>query len=160
MVLPGFLIVLNAYMKGVSVQNRGTVMRIGTGLLTVGFFSSFFYFIANLAPHVANDEFFFKNGAIFGNWDFIKGVFAVITYFLALSISRDTQKLENTDRPSFLLVIMGYTTLLLLINFAIITICNDLNILHTTGGPRAIGTTIWWIILSIGMLLVGIHYGR
>ncbi len=109
---------------------------------------------------MADNTFFFRDGEIFSNWNFIKGIFAVATYFLALSISRDIQKIEKTDRPSFLLVIIGYSSLLLIINFAIITICNDLNVAHTTGGARAIGTTIWWIILSISMLLAGIHYGR
>lgn len=79
-----------------------------------------------LAPHVADGHSFFRDGEIFGNWDFIKGIFAVATYFMALSISRDIQRAENTDRPSFLLVIVGYTTLLLLVNYTIITICNDL----------------------------------
>lgn len=128
MVLPGFLIVVWTYFHGPSAQNRGSMMRIGTFLVSIGFFSSFFYFVANLAPHIADNTFFFKNGAVFENWDFIKGVFAIITYFLALSISRDIQKVENTDRPSFLLVIIGYTSLLLVVNFAIITICNDLDI--------------------------------
>lgn len=109
---------------------------------------------------MADNDYFFTDGAIFGNWDFIKGVFAVVTYFLALSISRDIQRKEKTDRPSFLLVIIGYTTLLLLVNYAIITICNDLGIAMSSGGPRAIGTTIWWITLSITMLMIGIHYGR
>lgn len=54
---------------------------------------------------------------------------------------------------------MGYTTVLLLVNFAIITFCNDIGAPFQTGGIRAIATTIWWIILSIGMLMVGIHYG-
>ena len=159
-VFPGFLIVLWVFFHGPAVQNRGSLMRIGTVLLSIGFFGSFFYFIANLAPHVADDEFFFKDGAIFDNWNFIKGIFAVATYFMALSISREIQKTENVDRPSFLLVIIGYTSLLLMVNFVIITICNDLGIVLESGGPRAIGTTIWWIILSIGMLMVGIHFGR
>ncbi len=136
------------------------MMRFGTGLVTIGFFYSFFYFVANLAPHVADDEFFFTDGAIFSNWNFIKGIFAIVTYFLALSISRDIQRVEKTDRPSFLLVIIGYTSLLLVVNFAIITLCNDLGVAFVSGGPRAIGTTLWWIILSISMLLIGIHYGR
>jgi hypothetical protein len=102
------------------------MMRFGTMLVTVGFFYSFFYFLAMLAPHLADDHYFFLDGAVFGNWEYIKGIFALVTYFLALSISRDIQRRENTDRPSFLLVIMAYTTLLLLVNYAIITICNDL----------------------------------
>ncbi len=135
-------------------------MRLGVALVSIGFFSSFFYFIANLVPHVADGEYFFRDGAIFANWHYIKGIFAVATYFLALSISRDIQKIEKTDRPSFLLVIIAYTTLLLMINFAIIAICNDLSIAMSTGGPRAIGTTLWWIVLSISMLMIGIHHGH
>lgn len=80
------------------------------------------------------------------------------TYFLALSVSRSIQKEEKVDRPSFLLVILGYTTFLLLVNFAIITFCNDLGVEFITGGPRAIGTTLWWVILSISMLMTGIHF--
>lgn len=87
--------------------------------------------MANLAPHVADNTFFFRDGAIFNNWNFIKGIVAVVTFFLALSISRDIQKIEKTDRPSFLLVIIGYASLLLLVNFAIITICNDLSVADT-----------------------------
>lgn len=160
LVFPGFLIVLWTYFSGPSSQNRGTMMRVGTGLVSIGFFYSFFSFVGALAPHVADNDYFFKNGAIFGNWDFIKAIFAVVTYFLALAISRDIQRIEKTDRPSFLLVIIAYTTLLLIVNYAIITICNDLGVVMSTGGPRAIGTTIWWIILSISMLMAGIQYGR
>lgn len=159
-VLPWFLIVLWTYLRGVSIQNRGTMMRVWVTLASIGFFSSFFYFIANLVPHVADDEYFFRDGAIFANWHYIKGIFAVATYFFALSISRDIQKIEKTDRPSFLLVIIAYTTLLLMINFAIIAICNDLSIATSTGGPRAIGTTLWWIVLSISMLMIGIRHGH
>lgn len=134
-------------------------MRVGAIWLSIGFFWSFLYFLSNLAPHVSDDENFWINGGIFTNWHYIKGVFAVVAYFFALSVSRDIQRIEKVDRPSFLLVILGYTTLLLLVNFGIITFCNDIGIPFETGGPRAIGTTIWWVILSISMLMVGIHYG-
>lgn len=152
--------VLLTYIGKIHADNRADMMRIGTALVTIGFFTGFFYFLSMLAPHVADGHYFFRDGEIFSNWYFIKGVFAVATYFMALSISRDIQRAENTDRPSFLLVIIGYTTLLLLVNYTIITICNDLSIAMTTGGPRAIGTTLWWVILSITMLMVGIRYGR
>jgi hypothetical protein len=135
-------------------------MRIGTIWLSIGFFWSFLYFLSNFIPHVADDEHFWVDGGIFANWHFVKGVFAVVTYFLALSVSRDIQRIEKVDRPSFLLVIMGYTTALLLVNFAIITFCNDIGVPFETGGPRAIATTIWWIVLAISMLMVGIHYGK
>lgn len=46
-----------------------------------------------------------------------------------------------------------------MVNFMIITFCNDIGIALTTGGARAILTTIWWIVLSISMLMIGIHHG-
>jgi hypothetical protein len=159
-VFPGFLMVLTAYIQWAKNPTRGTLMRVGTIWLSVGFFWSFLYFLSNFIPHVADDEHFWIDGGIFANWHYIKGVFAVVTYFLALQVSRDIQRIEKADRPSFLLVIMGYTTLLLLVNFAIITFCNDIGVAFETGGPRAIGTTIWWIVLSISMLMIGIHHGR
>lgn len=159
-VLPGFIMVLTAYLQWASNPTRGTLMRSGSIWLSIGFFGSFMYFLSSFIPHAADREHFWKNGGIFTNWYFIKGIFAIATYFLALSVSRDIQKREHTDRPSFLLVILGYTTLLLLVNFAIITFCNDIGIEFSTGGPRAIATTIWWIILAIVMLMIGIKNGH
>ncbi len=158
-ILPGFLMVLTAYIQWAKNPVSSTNMRVGTIWLSIGFFGSFLYFLSNFIPHVADDEHFWIDGGIFANWHFVKWVFAAIAYFLALSVSRDIQRIEKVDRPSFLLVIMGYTTVLLLVNFAIITFCNDIGAPFQTGGIRAIATTIWWIILSIGMLMVGIHYG-
>lgn len=101
-------------------------MVMGTLWLSIGYFMTFIYLIANFAPHVADKEHFWKEGGIFTNWYFIKGIFAVVTYSIALSVSRQIQKEQKTDRPSFLLVILVYTSLLLLVNFLIITFCNDL----------------------------------
>lgn len=159
-ILPGFLMVLKSYFQETKNPTRSTLMRIGVIWLSIGFFSSFLYFLSNFIPHVADDEHFWKNGGIFTNWHWIKWVFAIATYFLALSVSRSIQRENKVDRPSFLLVIIGYTTLLLVVNFMIITFCNDIGVAFTTGGPRAIGTTLWWIVLSIVMLMIGIHYGH
>lgn len=159
-ILPGFLLVLKTYFQDPKASTRWTLMRIGVIWLSLGFFTSFIYFISNFVPHVADDEHFWKDGGIFTNWYWIKWVFALVTYFLALSVSRSIQREQHTDRPSFLLVIIAYTTLLLVVNFMIITFCNDIGVPFTTGGPRAIGTTIWWIVLSISMLMIGIHYGH
>lgn len=159
-VLPGFLMVLFAYIQGNKNPTRGTLMRIGSIWVSVGFFWSFLYFIANFIPHVADTKHFWIDGGIFANWHFIKGIFAIMTYFLALKISRQIQKEEKSDRPSFLLVIFAYTSLLLVVNFSIITFCNDLWIVFTTGWVRAILTTLWWVVLSIFMLLIGIKYGH
>lgn len=62
------------------------------------------------------------------NWYFIKGIFAIAGYALALAVSRQIQKKEKIDRPSFLLVILAYTSLLLVVNFMIITFMNDVGV--------------------------------
>ncbi len=159
-ILPGFVAILTAYFQWAKNPTRSTLMRIWILWLSIGFFMTCIFFIANLVPNVADKEHFWKEGGIFTNWHFIKWVFAIIGYFLALSVSREIQAEQKTDRPSFLLVILGYTSLLLIVNFMIITFCNDIWVAFSTGWPRAIGTTIWWIVLSISMLLVGIHFGR
>ena len=41
----------------------------------------------------------------------------------------------------------------------IITICNDLNIPKEVGGIRAIGTTLWWIALSIFLIMIAVRKG-
>ena len=157
-ILPWCIAVLYSYFQWSKNPARSTFMVMGTLWLSIGYFMTFIYLIANFAPHVADKEHFWKEGGIFTNWYFIKGIFAVVTYSIALSVSRQIQKEQKTDRPSFLLVILVYTSLLLLVNFLIITFCNDLWIAFTTGWPRAITTTLWWIILSISMLFTGIHF--
>lgn len=71
-ILPGFLLVLKAYFQDVKNTTRGTLMRVGAIWLSVGFFSTFIYFISNFVPHVADDEHFWVDGGIFTNWHFIK----------------------------------------------------------------------------------------
>lgn len=159
-VLPGFLMILKSYFSPETSTTRSTLMRAGATWLSIGYFYSFFYFVGNLVPKVADDEHFWIDGGIFTNWHVIKSIFAIIGYFLALSVSRSIQRITREDRPSFLLVILGYSSLLLLVNFMIITFCNDLGVALTTGGPRAVMTTLWWIILSIMMLMIGIHFGH
>ncbi len=57
-------------------------------------------------------------------------------------------------------MIFAYTSLLLVVNFMIITFCNDIGVEFTTGGPRAIGTTLWWIVLAIFMIMSGVQLGH
>jgi uncharacterized integral membrane protein len=76
-VLPGFIAILYAYFKPGLTQRAG-IMRFGAIWLSIGFFSTFFYFVSNFIPHVADDEHLWKNGGVFANWYFIKGVFAIV----------------------------------------------------------------------------------
>jgi hypothetical protein len=57
-------------------------------------------------------------------------------------------------------VIFGFATLLLIGNYIISAIANDLQVSLEHGGPRAIATTIWWAAIAIYMLLVGVMRGK
>jgi hypothetical protein len=156
-ILPAFLIVLYASTTE-KLASRGALLRFWCILLWIGFIPSFLFLVSNLAPNVANNEHFWKDGGIFTNWHTIKAVFALMTLFMWLSLSRKLQIEQKTDRPSFLLVIFWYATLLLLVNFSIITFANDLWIEFSTGWIRAIATTFWWIVLALIMLVIGIQW--
>jgi hypothetical protein len=157
-VLPWFIMVLMSLIQNKS-PSRGTLLRIWSILVWIGVIPSFLFFVANLAPGVANNEHFWVDGGIFTNWHFIKGFFATVAFFIGLWVSRELQKIEKIDRPSFLLVISGYSLLLLMVNFALITFLNDMWAALTTGWVRAVGTTIWWITLSITMIIIGVRGG-
>ncbi len=158
-ILPAFLIVLYAKMTD-KAASRGTLLRFGCILLGIGFVPSFLYLVSNLAPGVANNEHFWVDGGLLANWHIVKAVFAIATIFIGLTLSRKIQIQEKSERPSFLLVIFGYATLLLVVNFCIVTFANDIGVEFSTGGPRAIATTFWWIILAIWMITLGIREGH
>lgn len=122
----------------------------------IGFFGTFFALVGSIYPAPA-DAFLFTHSDFPTNWLLIKGVFATIILFLGLSISRKLQSEQEGSRPSFLLVIFGYTTLLLTANYIILSIINDLEIPMGQGGPRAIAATLWWIALALYMLITGIR---
>ena len=158
--IPAGMAILYAYFSDLEVQKKWFILRFGLIWWAFAAIAPFLYLIANLAPGVADRETFIKAWGIFINQDFLKACIYMVILFLGLSISRHLQKESSNDRPSFILVIFSYTFLLLIINFCIITLCNDLGVAFETGGPRAIATTIWWIILALFMLMTGIRYGN
>ncbi|MCH8518750.1 DUF2339 domain-containing protein [Candidatus Gracilibacteria bacterium] len=158
-ILPGFLTVLAAYFQKKDISARTALARGGSVWLTIGFFPSFFILLSSLIPGAADGLSFFRPEGFFINNDFMFAIFAAATYYLALNLSRVKQVQKNDEKPSFLLVISFYTTLLLLVNFMIIIIFNDIGVAQTTGGLRAIATTLWWTILSVFMLYIGVKRG-
>ena len=94
------------------------------------------------------------------DWVFWKGISATLILFIGLSISRRLQLEQVIKRPSFILVIFGFSTLLLIGNYIISALANDMQVSLEHGGPRAIATTIWWAAIAIYMLLVGIMRGK
>ncbi len=94
--------------------------------------------------------------SIFSEWYFIKSLFALGGYFLAIHIFRKEKRFDAT----FPLITVAFATLLLIVNLLIIVTCNQIGIPKETGGIRAIGTTFWWIALAIILLIIGIRGGK
>ena len=90
----------------------------------------------------------------------VKGIFATAILLIGLWISRKLQLEQVIRRPSFLLVIFGFSTLLITGNYIISGIANDLGVSLESGGPRAIATTLWWVAIAILMLYKGVKKGK
>jgi hypothetical protein len=103
------------------------VLRASMVWFGIGFIGVFFALVGSIYPAPA-DAFLFTHPDLPTNWILIKGVFATIILFLGLSISRKLQSEQGGSRPSFLLVIFGYTTFLLTVNYIILAIINDMAI--------------------------------
>lgn len=156
-ILPAFCIMLYAKFSQSSTNARWHLLRISIAFLTIGFIGSFFYFVWMLIPHAADR---LTLARLFSQDDIWNWIFALVTIFLGLNLSREIQKATNSKRPSFLLVIFGYAILLLMVNTFIIVAMNDLGVsMSSTGWPRAIATTFWWILLSVWMISVWVILG-
>lgn len=77
-VLPGFAIILWTYFMDPSNKNRKEFMPIGVVWMSIGFFTSFIYLVAHLAPHMADGTYFFQNGDIWSNVYYLKGLVAMV----------------------------------------------------------------------------------
>lgn len=124
-----------------------------------GFAPVFFFLVSSIYP-APTDTYLLTHPDARTNWEMIKGVFATAILFSGLYISRVLQNEQVIKRPSFILVIFGFATLVLTGNYILNAIMNDLQIDMTQGGPRAIATTLWWAAVAIYMLYVGIKLGK
>ncbi len=160
-------VVLLSYLAYVQVSkpnnmSHGTksfILRIILGWFALGFITTFFYLVSSIYP-APTDTYIFTHTDAPTDWVMINGIFATAILFIGLWISRKLQLEQVIKRPSFILVIFGFTTLLLTGNYIISAIANDLNIAHVDGGPRAIATTLWWAAIAIFMLYKGIKLGK
>lgn len=142
-----------------SYESRSTVLRLTMFWFAFGFISIFFTLIDSIYP-APTDAFILTQRDPATDWIIIKGVFATLILFVGLNISRTLQSEQVIKRPSFILVIFGFSTLLLTGNYIISALMNDFQVAATQGGPRAIATTVWWVIIAIYMLYVGIKSGK
>lgn len=138
---------------------RSFNLRLVLGWFALGFIPTFFYLVTSIYP-APTDTYIFTHTDAPTDWVMIKGIVATVILFIGLWLSRKLQLEQVVARPSFILVIFGFATLLLSGNYIISAIANDLNIAHVDGGPRAIATTLWWSAIAIYMLYQGIKLGK
>jgi hypothetical protein len=142
-----------------SHDSRSRMLRVALFWFAFSFFAVFFTLLDKIYPAPKN-AYLFTHTNLPTDWIMIKGVFATAILFVGLWISRKLQLEQVIKRPSFILVIFGFTTLLLTGNYMVSAIANDLNVSLDHGGPRAIATTFWWAGIAIFMLYKGIKLGK
>lgn len=138
---------------------RSRMFVVTMSWFALGYFTVFFILVGSIYP-APTDTYLFTHPNAPTDWLMIKGVFATIILFLGLYLSRKLQTEQIIKRPSFILVIFSFSTLLLAGNYIISAVANDLAVPHIDGGPRAIATTIWWASIAIYMLYAGIRLGK
>jgi hypothetical protein len=142
-----------------SHDDQSKYLRLTMYWFGFGFLSTFFYLVSIIYP-APTDTFILNNTSGLTDWVLIKGVFATIILFVGLMLSRQLQTQQVIKRPSFILVIFGFSTLLLTGNYIIYALMNDFQVSMEQGGPRAIATTLWWVSIAIYMLYVGVRLGK
>jgi hypothetical protein len=140
-------------------DSRSKMLKLTMYWFAFGFATTFFMLVESIYPAPTN-TFIFTNTNLPTDWLMIKGVIATVILFLGLHISRRLQSEQVVPRPSFILVIFGFATLLLTGNYIIYALMNDFSVSMAQGGPRAIATTLWWASIAIYMLYAGIRLGK
>lgn len=150
-ILPAlFFVSFWAFWKDYTIQKRIGYLEMGMVLLAFGFMGKFFYLITTLVPQVAVRLSFHGSLGVI-----INSLFALVIMYIGLGLSRRIQAEKKEKRPSFLLVIFGYSTLLLLVNALLFMTINFFGAsTDGLGWPRAIVTTLWWMLLAGAMMAI------
>lgn len=156
--VPLIVLVISIFMNEENHDSESGLLRLVMIWFAIGFIGTFLSLVSSIYPAPTN-TFIFTHTNLPTDWILVKGIFATIILFVGLFISRKLQAEQTERRPSFLLVIFGYATLLLTGNYIIYAIMNDFSVSMSHGGPRAIATTIWWTLIALYMLIIGIKNG-
>lgn len=84
----------------------------------------------------------------------IRWIFICITLFFGLHISRKLKDQDWNYHPTFLLVILAFSSLLLIVNQLIYAFSNDMQL--QSDWTATIFISVWWIILAVYMLIIWI----
>lgn len=150
-----FVVKLNP--QSMSHDAKSRALQLTMVWFGLGFAATFMGLLISIHPAPSDTSLLGGTGT---DWLLVNGIFATLILFIGLAISRTLQLEQVIKRPSFILVIFGFSTLLLTGNYIINALMNDLQVALTQGGPRAIATTLWWSAIAIYMLFVAIKYGK
>jgi hypothetical protein len=156
--VPLLILIVSIFTNKERHNAESNILRLTMVWFAIGFIGTFLLLVGSIYPAPTN-TFIITHTNLPTDWILIKGIFATIILFVGLFISRKLQAEQIEKRPSFLLVIFGYATLLLTGNYIIYALMNDFNVSMSHGGPRAIATTIWWTLIALYMLVIGIKNG-
>ena len=160
MILPWFIVVLISYLQNKPIKQRFSLATAWVFWMVIGFLPSFFTLLVSLVPWYADDFSFLHGPGFLINSHVTFAIFMSVAFYLTLRMSRQIQHENPKEKPSFLLVVCFYTVLLLVVNFFIITLFNDIGVAQTTWWLRAIATTFWWTLLSMILLYIWITNGK
>ncbi len=153
-----FMLVYILFSK-ISHESKSSSLRFVITWFVIGYIWIFFLLLKSIYP-APTDTFLITNGGLFSDLVITKWILAVVIFFLWLKISRNLQKKQIEERPSFLLVIMWYTSLLLIGNYIFYALVNDFWVDSNHGWIRAIIITIWWVLIALYMLITWIKKGE
>ncbi len=153
LIIPSFIIVLRVLLsKTMTSQNKLISLRIAMGILAFWFFTNFMYLLQMLVPWESDRMTLIWVDSIINNHYVINSFIAIITMFLWLNLSRKIQKEDKSVSSPFVLVMFSYASLILFVNHIMVVWINDLSVSYEQWWPRAVATTIWWIIVSSYMI--------
>lgn len=141
--------------KTLSHEAKSINLHLWIVWIIIGHLWVFLDYLVFLYPAPLN-TYIFTNFEAFKDITLLKSIIATVIFFIGLALSRDLQSKQEEKRPSFVLVILGYTSVLLTINYILMSFINDLDIISKQGWIRTIITTFWWFTLSVFMMIVGI----
>lgn len=140
--------------ESISLETLRTSMILGTVVLIIGYFTTFFTLIDRIYPF-PRDIFFFNEIGF-------KALLSVIGFFVALAIKRYIEQKNPDHKPAFPIIMLAYSGVLLLVNHQFLALFNTLNISYdgVMHGVRAVMTTLWWMLVAGWMVFVGVKHGK
>jgi hypothetical protein len=157
-IVPLIILIVSIFKNKDNHTSQSTILILTMLWFAIGFFNVFLTLVGSIYP-APTDTYILTHTNLPTDWILVKGIFATVILFVGLYISRKLQEQQVQKRPSFLLVIFGFATLILTGNYIIYALMNDFSVSMLHGGPRAIATTVWWTLIALYMLVVGIKNG-